>query len=230
MLPKIYLSYSNGAEEFELPVLPEEIEIKEKSDNKNYILQNIGEITVINTVKLATLTLKGIFPSEKAPYVSSMTLKKPLDYINILKKWRDGTETNGYIKKPIRINVTDNSFPFTWACTIESLDYKEVAGEVGNISYSIELKEYRYHPIKKGEIIVTETNESGEISTETKTVVTETRPVEKEISKNYTVKAGDTLYAICKKHLGNGDLYKEIAKKNNISNPNLIFPGQVLTL
>lgn len=43
----------------------------------------------------------------------------------------------------------------------------------------------------------------------------------------YTVKKGDTLSGIAKKY---GTTVNEIAKKNNIKNVNLIFPGQVLVI
>ena len=43
----------------------------------------------------------------------------------------------------------------------------------------------------------------------------------------YTVRKGDTLWGIAKRYLGNGALYPKIAAWNNISNPNLIYPGQV---
>lgn len=46
-------------------------------------------------------------------------------------------------------------------------------------------------------------------------------------NRTYTVKSGDTLSAIAKKY---NTTYQEIARKNNISNPNLIYPGQVLKI
>lgn len=45
--------------------------------------------------------------------------------------------------------------------------------------------------------------------------------------KTYTVKKGDTLSAIAAKY---GTTYQEIARKNGISNPNKIYPGQVLKI
>lgn len=45
--------------------------------------------------------------------------------------------------------------------------------------------------------------------------------------QTYTVKKGDTLSAIANKF---GTTYQEIARKNGISNPNLIFPGQVIII
>jgi hypothetical protein len=45
-----------------------------------------------------------------------------------------------------------------------------------------------------------------------------------------TVKSGDTLSAIALATLGDAGRYPEIAAANNIANPNLIYPGQVLTI
>ena len=48
-----------------------------------------------------------------------------------------------------------------------------------------------------------------------------------EPAKRYhTVVRGDTLWGIAKKYYGNGSRYPEIAKANNIKNPDLIYPGQ----
>lgn len=46
-------------------------------------------------------------------------------------------------------------------------------------------------------------------------------------AKTYTVKSGDTLSGIASKY---GTTYQELAKKNGISNPNVIYPGQVLKI
>ena len=50
--------------------------------------------------------------------------------------------------------------------------------------------------------------------------------------KTYTVKAGDTLSKIAKDHLGNANAYMKIyeANRDQLSNPDLIKPGQVLKL
>jgi nucleoid-associated protein YgaU len=51
-------------------------------------------------------------------------------------------------------------------------------------------------------------------------------------SKTYTVKAGDTLSKIAKQHLGDANAYMKIfeANRDQLSNPDLIKPGQVLRL
>ena len=51
-------------------------------------------------------------------------------------------------------------------------------------------------------------------------------------AKTYTVKAGDTLSAIAKEHLGSAGAYMKIFEinKDQLTNPDQIKPGQVLRL
>ena len=216
-LAKIYLSFNNQAEAFEFPVLPEEVEIKESGNNKSHILQNIGEITVINTIKAPTLKVESFFPINSGPYVTSKYLLKPNEYIEKIKRWRD-------TGKPVRLVITGTSVDLSWACTIEDFSYKEKAGAVGDIEYIISFKEYRWFKVKKVEIV------SDSKTSQPAIAKTEQRPVEKEMPKTYTVQKGDTLCSISKKCLGDSGKYKEIAQKNHIANPSLIYPGQVLQL
>jgi nucleoid-associated protein YgaU len=50
--------------------------------------------------------------------------------------------------------------------------------------------------------------------------------------KTYTVKAGDTLSAIAKEHLGNANAYMKIyeANRDQLNDPDVIKPGQVLKI
>jgi LysM repeat protein len=48
--------------------------------------------------------------------------------------------------------------------------------------------------------------------------------------QTYTVVSGDTLWAISERFYGDGNRYQEIANASGISNPDLIQPGQVLTI
>lgn len=48
--------------------------------------------------------------------------------------------------------------------------------------------------------------------------------------QTYTVQGGDTLWAIAERYYGDGNRYGEIASASGISNPDLIHPGQVLTI
>ena len=57
----------------------------------------------------------------------------------------------------------------------------------------------------------------------------EIAPVANEV-KTYTVVAGDTLFNIAEKLLGDGNRYQELAAHNGIANPDHIEVGQVINI
>lgn len=54
----------------------------------------------------------------------------------------------------------------------------------------------------------------------------------KVTKRTYTIKSGDTLWGIATRYYGKGSLYTKIYEANRsiIKNPNLIYPGQVITI
>ncbi|MDT5253392.1 MAG: hypothetical protein QOH07_2346, partial [Mycobacterium sp.] len=55
-------------------------------------------------------------------------------------------------------------------------------------------------------------------------------PEPEPAARTYTVESGDTLWAISERFYGDGSKYQVIADASGISNPDLIQPGQVLTI
>jgi nucleoid-associated protein YgaU len=53
---------------------------------------------------------------------------------------------------------------------------------------------------------------------------------EEPAARTYTVQSGDTLWAIAEQFYGDGNRYPEIAGASGIDNPDLIQPGQLLTI
>ncbi len=51
-----------------------------------------------------------------------------------------------------------------------------------------------------------------------------------EPARTYTVISGDTLWAIAERFYGDGNKYQVIADASGVPNPDLIYPGQVLTI
>lgn len=217
---KMYLGINDGEEGFILPVLPEKIEINEDGDNETFNVINLGEINTINKPKLSEISFESYFPLNRGPYVSSEELFSPSFYISKIREWRDK-------KQKIRFIFTGGSpLELNDLFIIEGFKLSEKGGEVGDIYYSIELKRYKPYAAKKV-VIVTKQN------TKNKTAAVKAkppRPVEKPKQKTHTVVSGDTLWHIAKRYLGDGARYPEIAKLNNIKNPNLIYPGQVFKI
>ena len=75
------------------------------------------------------------------------------------------------------------------------------------------------------------------VTTAPKITIEQTKPTSNEnqtfptnLPKTYTVKADDDLWHIAENIYGSGYNWVDIAKANNLTNPGLIFKGQVLTI
>ena len=73
---------------------------------------------------------------------------------------------------------------------------------------------------------------AGEPAAEEAEAVSEAvaEPAPEPAAKTYTVESGDTLWAIAERFYGDGSKYQVIADASGIPNPDLIQPGQVLTI
>jgi LysM repeat protein len=66
--------------------------------------------------------------------------------------------------------------------------------------------------------------------THTEEAAAHPEPEPEPAARTYTVESGDTLWAISERFYGDGSKYQVIADASGISNPDLIQPGQVLTI
>ncbi|MCV7199572.1 LysM peptidoglycan-binding domain-containing protein [Mycobacterium angelicum] len=55
-------------------------------------------------------------------------------------------------------------------------------------------------------------------------------PAPEDTARTYTVEPGDTLWGIAERFYGDGSKYQVIADASGIANPDLIHPGQLLTI
>ena len=55
-------------------------------------------------------------------------------------------------------------------------------------------------------------------------------PAPEPAARTYTVVSGDTLWAIAERFYGDGNKYQVIADASGVANPDLIYPGQELTI
>ena len=94
---------------------------------------------------------------------------------------------------------------------VQYSDRERISGISGSVDRDIYTKEIFLDDEDITEIPKTE-NSNDTINTE---------------SINYTIKRGDTLWDIARKY---GTTIEEIEKINNIQNPNLIYPGQILRI
>lgn len=212
----IQLSYNNRAEYMYFPVNPETIEFADALDGSTHDVTGIGEINVIKSPRLREVSFSGIFPADYSPYhiyydarhssIKEQYYDDPYEYVKKIIRWMQ-------TGKRARLFYSSARYTINMPVSIESFDWKEAAGQVGDIQYDIKLKEYKFYLPKKVELV--KKNDAKQASA-AKTKDETTRSDEKVQPKTVTLKAGDSLWSIAKAHLGDGARWKELQKLNGI--------------
>ena len=217
--------YSFFFDDMQLPVTPSKLSVKIKGNNKTLTLVNEGDINFLRSPGLTEISFEMLLPMLEQ-YSFASEYHQPDYYLGILESYM--TE-----KKPFRFIVSrvspsgDKLYDTNIKVSLEDYTVSEDATDGFDVTVSINLKQYIDYATKK--VTVTKPNNSSKSTLKTET------PREtsgKPTAKTYTVKSGDCLWTIAKKYYGNGAQYTKIynANKDKISNPNIIYVGQVLTI
>nr|WP_312578339.1 LysM peptidoglycan-binding domain-containing protein [Sedimentibacter sp.] len=193
-----------------LPITPSTFSMTIGNKIETVNVTEIGDVNIVGTGTLAAIKLDSFFPKQNYNFKlpDTVSISENYDYINYFKNWK----TN---KTILRFIITQSNV--NTEAVLESIEYSE-KDSTGDIYYSINLREYRR---------LNAPDKSNENTNSTARPVT--NPPAASDGK-YTVQKGDTLWVIAKKYYGNGNLYTKIVKNNNIKNPNLIYPGQILII
>ena len=214
----VYFKY--GGKKYKLPVNPEEIKRSRELNIENYQVLGTGQVSVSSYYSLEEFSFEAEFPSQDYHYMNSGS-RADADYYE--KMFRKAQKN----MKPVRfIASNDITDDISVMVLVKSVEAVEKAGEEGDKYLSIKLQEYK----APGKRYVAIQTVAATVKQEDTAAATETNPAVTE-NKTHTVQSGDTLWGIAKKYYGNGGQYTKIASANpDIKNPNLIYPGQVLSI
>lgn len=220
-----YIMYLDGVA---LPVTPSKLQMKIKNQNKTINLINEGEINILKSAGLTEISFDATIPQVKYPFAIYSSGFRKADF------FLDKFEKLKVDKKPFQFICSRTSpsgkllFDTNIKVALEDYKIKEDASNGQDLIVTMSLKQYKDYGTKFVNINIQQQRTSVKSASIKKSRPAETAPA----LKTYTVKSGDTLWNIAKKYLGNGSKYTEIynKNKNKIQNPNLIYPGQVLTL
>ena len=207
-----------GGREINIPVLPAKLNVSSPGKNERVTVLELGEVLLLRKKGLRILSWESFFPVSKAPYTVGQ-IRDPVSIVQTIQKARDQ-------KSPVRFLITGTDLDCNLRMGIDSFEYEERSGELGDLYYTIKL--YEWKDISPKRIVLPEKKEEP-----AKTQEPERPGKPEQTSKTYTVKPGDCLWNIAKKFYGKGSDYTKIynANKGKIgSNPNLIYPGQVFTI
>lgn len=213
-----------------LPIAPSKIELNINNQNKTYTLINDGEINVLKKPLLTDITFDVIIPQVEYPFATYKNgFQRPSFYLEKLESLKTG-------KEPFQFIVTRTfpngrmMFDTNMKVSLEDYQIDEDSGNGFDLMVEIKLKQYRDYGTKTANIKFSNTSKPKASVSKTRSTTSSPKP--KNTAKTHKVVSGDTLWAIAKRYYGNGSQYPKIfnANKDKINNPNLIFPGQVLTI
>lgn len=220
-----YIMYIDGVR---MPVTPSFLQIDVKNQNETVNLISEGEINILKQPGLKEIAFELLLPNVSYPfavYESGFTSAKTyLDQFESLKM----------SKQPFQLIVT-REFPENGQfyntnikVTIENYVMKESTDNGFDVVVELKLKEYKEYGTK---VCTIETTATGSAISVESVRETTTSPMP-QTTESYTVKSGDTLWAIAKYYYGDGSKYSVIYEANSgtVANANLIYPGQVLTI
>lgn len=205
-------------DDMEVPIAPDQIQIKINGKNKTVTLVNESEINILKKAGLSDISFKLRIPHNPLPFARN--LQSVTYYLNKLELMKVN-------QKPFQfIVVRPGMYNTNLTVSLEDYRIDENAKNGEMTVVDIQLKQFRdYGDVKAkieektvdGNIVLTVQKEKDRLDT-------------RETPKQVTTKAGDTLWGIAKKYLGDGSKASELQKLNNLSHPNAILPGWVIRL
>ena len=214
-----------------LPIAPASMDTNINNKNTTITLLNGEEINIVKSAGLSDVSFTALLPNKNYPFsvYQNGSFQSAQYYLDLLERLKLSqkpflffvirTDDSGNVV--YTGSTSQNKEPYY---TLEDYSIKEDAEQYGiDCSVEISLKQYRSYATATGKIQI---DSNGQ----TATVEKQRDTTSKQNSKSYTVQKGDTLWNICKKELGDGSKYTEIAKKNGIATPNDIQVGQVIQL
>ncbi|EQE56559.1 LysM peptidoglycan-binding domain-containing protein [Clostridioides difficile] len=232
------MAYDFYLDGVQLPIAPPKLEVKVTNKNKTVDLINVGEVNILKKEGLSEISFEAEFTHNKLPFYRG-TFRDVQFFLSKLELLKTDC-------KPFQFIVSREMggkvlFNTNIKVSLEEYAISEDADNGSDTKVAIKLKQYRDYSTKK---LVPATPEKTNYGRTPPPVMKpkEFRPdsSNKPNGKTYTVKAGDSLWAICQKQLGNGSLYKKVyelnktmmdkANKGKKLSKYTIYKGQVLRL
>ena len=207
-----------GGSRIRIPVVPAEYTVTSEQDNTSVTVCNLGEVTLRGKRKLQQISFSSFFPRQYDSGYCDVRSKSPITMVKKVEKMKRAGSVKLIITGILSMKVT-----------IESFEWGENDG-TGDISYTLSMKEYRTVSIPASVLVKEQPAQPAAAGSDGGTSGRD-QP-ETTGTQSYTVKSGDSLSAIARKLTGSTN-WQTIYEQNKAvigSNPNMIKPGQVLTI
>lgn len=198
------------SKELILPVTPAWYFWRHPTKLETVSLDQLGEATLHGGYKMGDCTLENVLlPAQQYPFMVPGSRAAPYEYLYDLEVWCDKGAQLQWIVSGTSVNAS---------VVIEEITQGEQDG-TNDLYLTIAMRQWQrletpVLALSGGGAATARDSQTGAAST-----------------KTYTVQSGDCLWSLAEKYYGDGSQYKKLAAANpEITNPNLIYPGQVLTI
>lgn len=212
-----------------LPITPSKLVVKISNTNKTITMIDDGEINILKKAGLTDIEFECLIPQVQYPFaVYKAGFRQAEFFLDYFESLKTGNRPFQFIvcrRKPTGSRLFDTNIKVS----MEDYTITEDAKNGFDIMVKINLKQWKDYGTKTVKISSGTANSQASIESQRES---NTSPAP-TTAQTYTVVKGDCLWNIAKKFYGNGSKYTEIYNANKSvigGNPNLIYPGQVLTI
>ena len=212
-----------------IPVAPPKLTVKINNTNETVTLINEGEINILKKPGLTDIEFECRIPQENYPFAVYKSGFKGadyfLDYFESLKSSKNPFQFIVCRSRPTGKRLFDTNIKVS----MEDYQITEDAQNGFDLLVKIRLKQWRDYGTKTVNISLGDQKPKASVEPQRETAASPAPTA----SQTYTVVIGDCLWNIAKRFYGNGSKYSVIYNANKGivgGNPNLIYPGQVLTI
>ena len=201
----ILIWHNNGEQQFSFTVNPEKLTVSRPNCNRVETLAAGGTVNLWGGRGLREVTFTTFLPGECSPFYDGTDGAQVLA---LLKRWQDSGD-------PVRLIVSGSDI--NDAFLIEDVTETLREGD-GDVTLTLALREYKF------------TRTAAVQTAGASSVKKSGRADERVTPGTWTVKRGDTLWGIACTLYSDGTRWREIAKKNGVTDPRRLAVGKVLTL
>ena len=199
----VLLWHNNGEERIYFTVNPARLTVTRPNENRVRSLAMGGTVNIWGGRGLREVRLTTFLPSAYSPFFDG---KEPESILAMLKSWQDSGD-------PVRLIISGSDI--NDAFLIEDVTETLREGD-GDITLTLHLREYKF---------------SAQAARGAAAQVRgAARTDERVTPRTWTVKRGDTLWGIACTLYGDGTRWRELARKNGVSEPRRLPIGKVLVL
>ncbi len=207
---QIFVDEAAG-ESIVLPVTPPSYAWETAIRVEQVNIDALGDLNLAGTDQLANQTVECLVPAQLYAFCEPEARAEPYYYVQWFERRCKDKAVLRYIVSGTPLNA---------AVLLEAVSYAEDDG-TNDVKAKLVLRQYRRPETPPA---AAKAPEADALTREAGTAAV--------TQQSYTVRKGDTLSALARRFYGDASLYPRLYAANSsiIKNPNLIYPGQVLTI